>query len=348
MVYKVLLVDDEELERKVLHFTLQNENLPIHILGEAANGREALEQVHTIRPDLIIMDIKMPGINGIEATKQIKAAYPATEVIILTAYNEFSYSQQAIKAQASDYLLKPVMPQQLIRAVKEALDRLAQKDFQPGPAIDLASLEEQVKAGNLEDAKRELSYVLQLLASKELNPSASVIHSFGIRLMVIIVHASLSAGADSTEVTALENNMVRELSHMSSVEGLRCWGEAILDQCIALLVKNRLCGDQVLLRQALDYIKSNHANKITLDQVAAHVHLSPAYLSRLFNKKTGRVFTEYLTQVRLEKAKQRLRIPLETIEQIAAATGFSSSSYFSAVFKKYEGITPSQYRSNQK
>ncbi|WP_206812211.1 helix-turn-helix transcriptional regulator [Paradesulfitobacterium ferrireducens] len=95
-------------------------------------------------------------------------------------------------------------------------------------------------------------------------------------------------------------------------------------------------------------IKSNHANKITLDQVAAHVHLSPAYLSRLFNKKTGRVFTEYLTQVRLEKAKQRLRIPLETIEQIAAATGFSSSSYFSAVFKKYEGITPSQYRSNQK
>ena len=244
MMYKTLLVDDEELERKILCFILENSSLPITIVGDAASGREALDKVHLTHPDLIIMDIKMPGIDGIEATRQIKTLYPSIEVIILTAYSKFSYSQQAIKAQATDYLLKPIQPQQLIEAVKLALDRLSLKRFQPCPAIDL------------------------------INQS------------------------------------------------------------------------QVLVRKAMDYIEANYATNISLNIVAAHVHLSPAYLSRIFNKKTGSGLTEYLAQVRLKNAKQQLRLSTATIDQIAAATGFNSSSYFSAIFKKNEGVTPSEYRAN--
>ena len=243
-MYKVLLVDDEELERKILCFVLQNSSLPITIVGEAASGREALDKVRLTRPDLIIMDIKMPGIDGIEATRQIKALYPTIEVIILSAYSRFSYSQQAIKAQATDYLLKPIQPQHLIEAVKLALDRLSlKKEFHPCPAL-------------------------------EFNQS------------------------------------------------------------------------QVLVRKAMDYIESNYAKNISLNIVATHVHLSPAYLSRIFNKKTGSGLTEYLTQVRIKKAKQQLLMSTATIDQIAAATGFNSSSYFSAIFKKNEGITPTEYRAN--
>lgn len=243
-MYKILLVDDEELERKILSFILQNSCLSIKIVGEAASGREALEKVHLTHPDLIIMDIKMPGIDGIEATRQIKALYPTIEVIILTAYSKFSYSQQAIKAQATDYLLKPIQPQQLIEAVQLAFDRLSHKNSQACPAIDL------------------------------------------------------------------------------------------------------LTQGQVLVRKAMDYIESNYGNNISLNMVATHVHLSPAYLSRIFNKKTGGSLTDYLAQVRLRKAKQQLRMSTATIDQIAAATGFNSSSYFSAIFKKNEGITPSAYRAN--
>lgn len=247
-MYKVLLVDDEELERKVLSFTLQNSGLPIQILGEASNGREALAIVHQTVPDLIIMDIKMPGINGIEATSQIKAYYPTMEVIILTAYGKFSYSQRAIKAQATDYLLKPIQPQQLIDAVKLAIDRLSRKNFYSGPPLDLTGFEEHV----------------------------------------------------------------------------------------------------TLVRKAIDYIERNYAGDISLDLVAAHVHLSTAYLSRIFNKKIGMGFSEYLAQIRLKEAKRRLRSSDETIDQIAEATGFSSNSYFSAVFKKHEGVTPSEYRTKPK
>ncbi len=244
-MYQVLLVDDEDLERKILRFILENSWLPITIVGEAGSGREALDKVHLTRPDLIIMDIKMPGIDGIEACRQIKALFPTMEVIILTAYSKFSYSQQAIKAQATDYLLKPIQPQQLIEAVKLALDRLSQKkEFQSCPTL-------------------------------ELNQS------------------------------------------------------------------------QVLVRKAMDYIEANYATNISLNIVANHVHLSPAYLSRIFTKKTGSGLTEYLTQVRLKKAKHQLLKSNETIDQIAINTGFNSSSYFSAIFKKHEGITPSEFRANQ-
>jgi len=244
-MYKVLLVDDEELERKILCFILNNSSLPITIVGEAASGREALDKVHDIRPDLIIMDIKMPGIDGIEATRQIKALYPNIEVLILTAYSKFSYSQQAIKAQATDYLLKPIQPQQLIEAVKLALDRLSLKTSRPCHALNLSNQAE------------------------------------------------------------------------------------------------------LFVRKAMEYMEANYANNISLNMVASHVHLSPAYLSRLFNKKTGSGLTDYLAQVRLKTAKQQLRTSTATIDQIAAATGFNSSSYFSAIFKKNEGVTPSEYRANQ-
>ncbi|KUO70253.1 MAG: AraC family transcriptional regulator [Desulfosporosinus sp. BRH_c37] len=346
-MYKVLLVDDEELERKILWLTLQNSDLPITILGEAASGREALEIVHLTHPDLIIMDIKMPGIDGIEATRQIKARYPATEVIILTAYGKFSYSQQAIKAQATDYLLKPIQPQELIEAVKQALDRLSLKKFQPSPALDLTGLEEQVKTGNLKEGKRQLSLLLELLATTKHTPITTILNSFGLRLMVIVVQAALSAGADPAKLTLIENDLAQDLSHISSLEGIRSWGEIMLERCIGLLGSNQQLNQiQVLVRKAMDYIELNYANNISLNLVATHVHLSPAYLSRIFNEKTGVGFTEYLTQVRLKKAKQQLRMSTKTIDEIAIATGFNSSSYFSAIFKKHEGITPSEYRAN--
>ena len=343
-MYSVLLVDDEELERKVLRLTLLNSDLPIKTCDEAANGREALLKVHQIHPDLIIMDIKMPGIDGVEATRQIKALYPTTEVLILTAYSEFSYSQRAIKAQATDYLLKPVQPQELIIAVKQALDRLSLKKFHSGPAINLTFLEEQVKTRNIKEAQRELTLLFKLLAAKELNLSASVFYSFGLRLMVIVVQAVLSSGADPGEVSALENNLTLELSHLSSLEELTSWGEVMLEKSIGLLNTHQKLKDQALVRKAMDYIETHYGESITLDMASAYVHLSPAYLSRIFSKKTGIGFTEYLTQLRLKRAKQQLRMTTDTIDNIAAATGFSSSSYFSAVFKKHEGITPSEYR----
>ncbi|WP_243113757.1 response regulator [Desulfofundulus salinus] len=93
-MYKILLAEDEELERRFLHHLVEIAGLPLVVVGEATNGREAVELAELLQPEIILMDIKMPGIDGLAATRTIKEKKPAVEVIIITAYGEFSYSQQ--------------------------------------------------------------------------------------------------------------------------------------------------------------------------------------------------------------------------------------------------------------
>ena len=106
---KVLLVDDHLVVLKGLRFFLQSRP-GIEIVGEARDGEEALQQVETLQPDIILMDVKMPKMNGIEATQRIKAEYPQIHVIILTSFSDKDHVLPAIRAGASGYQLKDVDP----------------------------------------------------------------------------------------------------------------------------------------------------------------------------------------------------------------------------------------------
>jgi two-component system response regulator YesN len=99
-MYRLLVVEDEELERQVLRKQINCSQLPIEIVGEAANGREAIKLFKETGPEIIIMDIKMPGMDGLETTRIIKESDSNVEVIFVTAYSRFSYSKVALKLKA--------------------------------------------------------------------------------------------------------------------------------------------------------------------------------------------------------------------------------------------------------
>ena len=99
-----------------------------------------------------------------------------------------------------------------------------------------------------------------------------------------------------------------------------------------------------LIKKAILYISGNFSGELTLEEVAAHVHLNPAYFSSLFKQSTGSSFKEYLNMVRIEESKRLLANTDYTIIDIAVASGFGDQSYFCRVFKKYTGLTPRQYR----
>ena len=104
---KVLIVEDEELIRKGIALTVDWAALDCVVVGEAANGVEGLEKAEKCDPDLIITDLKMPQMDGIEMLERLRQAGKTTHVIILTAYDSFSYVQTALRLEAVDYLLKP-------------------------------------------------------------------------------------------------------------------------------------------------------------------------------------------------------------------------------------------------
>ena len=114
---KVLLVDDHTVLRDGLRFLLEAEG-DIQIIGTAANGQEAVEQATIRCPDVVMMDISMPVMNGIEATKQICAICENTKVVILSMYHTNDYIQRALDAGAAGYLLKDSAGAELVAAIR--------------------------------------------------------------------------------------------------------------------------------------------------------------------------------------------------------------------------------------
>ena len=125
---KVLIVEDEELIRKGIVLTVDWAALDCLVVGEAANGAEGLEQAARCNPDLIITDLKMPQMDGIEMLEKLRGMGKNTYVIILTAYDSFSYIQAALRLEAVDYLLKPFHDGDLEKAVQRVQAKLAPKE----------------------------------------------------------------------------------------------------------------------------------------------------------------------------------------------------------------------------
>ncbi|OXS62737.1 hypothetical protein B1A99_02465 [Cohnella sp. CIP 111063] len=124
-LFKAIIVDDEPQIRKGLRTIISWEAAGFALVGEAADGEEALSLIQREPPDLVVTDVKMPRKDGIELSKLIRERYPDTVVLILSGYNQFSYAKEAMKHGVVDYLLKPVDPVELASALGELREKLA-------------------------------------------------------------------------------------------------------------------------------------------------------------------------------------------------------------------------------
>lgn len=131
-MYKLVIVDDEQEVRQGIINKIDWAEFGFEVIGQAENGREALDIIEDNIPDVIITDISMPLMDGLELTAEIKESYPTIKVIILTGFDEFKFAQQAIKHGVSDYILKPILPKDiraLMAKLKDTLDQeIAEKE----------------------------------------------------------------------------------------------------------------------------------------------------------------------------------------------------------------------------
>lgn len=115
---KVLIVDDHPVVREGLRAMLRSPG--INVVGDASSGREAIERARELRPDVVLMDVKMPEMDGLAATRELKAQFPTTTVVVVTSYDTRDYLRKALEAGASGYLIKGASREKLIQAVKMA------------------------------------------------------------------------------------------------------------------------------------------------------------------------------------------------------------------------------------
>lgn len=190
---RILLADDHGIVRRGMRSLLDTEP-GVEVVGEASNGREALKLIETLKPDMAILDVAMPMLNGIEVTAQAMKAFPELKVIILSMYADESYVVRALTAGARAYLLKEATEEDLLPAVRAVGG--GRSFFSPAiSSILLADYVRHLKQRGLEDSYDILSdrekEVLQLLAegrsNKEaagvLNLSLSTVETHRLKLM---------------------------------------------------------------------------------------------------------------------------------------------------------------------
>ncbi|HCF51941.1 MAG TPA: DNA-binding response regulator [Bacillus sp. (in: Bacteria)] len=159
MKIKVLLVDDHTVVLKGLAFFLSTQE-DLELVGEANNGKEALVKVGETTPDVILMDLYMPEMDGVEATAYIKKEYPNVKVIVLTSFSDQAHVLPALRAGASGYILKDVEPDQLVEAIRSAY----KGNIQLHPDIANALLSQTLP---VEEKEEESSIQVDVLTARE-------------------------------------------------------------------------------------------------------------------------------------------------------------------------------------
>ncbi|MGG6311479.1 response regulator transcription factor [Paenibacillus macerans] len=502
---RLLIVDDELLVRQGIKHHLNWEQHGFRIVGEASNGREALELMDRLSPHIVITDIVMPVMDGEEFTRVLKAHYPRVEVIVLSSYGEFDYVRSTFQSGVADYILKPKLEtKELLQVLQKTalkipglvlqetpdgvlpVDRLLERllagyepeeggerlaDRFPHDGFLLAGADLGRGAGDwdsymtgLADGLQELPFpvatqtistggnrllLLANLPGGHMAEATSAVHRFALARSQAVPEMVWAVSGGFTELRklgeiyreewqkllsyrfyfpdrivlradelppapALQPFDMKELAAelkkgqiMTAFGRLRDYaakaaenyrqspfefksflGNAVFtvtiiiadiqhdvkeldemkyayfkaideaaDAAGAVKALRAFLGEAEKLASArlpqsgdgnmkklLEYIDEHYGEPLSLSLLSRHFHFNPSYLSSYFSAHNDEGFSEYLNKIRISQAAALLRSDGLSISEISGRVGYSDHSYFTKVFKKHTGMSPSEYR----
>ncbi len=457
---KVLLADDEAKVLRHLQTAIPWLQLGLEIAGTAQTGAEALSLARRLPVDVVITDIRMPGMDGLALCQKLREQNPRTQLIILSGYQDFAYAKKAIELQVLGYCLKPIDTGDLIGLLRAAVRSALQSKASDGDALldliedgaphevraafrelGLCSAGVHVAASvgvhNIEKPlAAQLSYKLgkhkylyfssrpfdraaaeRIIAYAEgrggigmppepcgferLNGAVENALAMAFQFFVSgrpTLCGSLVAGPLADEAFArLESAsqhpgqlkaLLEELTHADcslifniqsafvfcnrvaacpAFGGAAEHGERMLYgfEQLAADHENLSCLLQSLAAEIspaalprpepapsgasgsflpiLRYLEENYEKDLSLKKIAEHFHLNACYVSQLIRGETGLTYTQYVTELRINKAKELLKTTSLSLAEISEAVGFNDYFYFIKTFKKEVGVTPGKY-----
>ncbi|MCR4671289.1 MAG: AraC family transcriptional regulator [Saccharofermentans sp.] len=531
-MYKILLADDEGIVIESLRFIVDKEFPGLCEILEAKTGRRVIELAEQERPDIALMDIRMPGINGIDAMREIRLTNPNIVFVIISAYDKFDYAKQALNLGVIDYVNKPFDRSRIVQVVKKAMnevDRLREQRsrelevreklesiipiVENGLIQDLLSHEhfkenideykkllkmdeeyglmlaivggEREPGGYMRGAvpagvKTQENYEKVLLiisdnfkcitglvmgnkipvlipcardsitpdeysrivesanrAQEELTEALDIDFRIGIgpvkpleqmadsysEALSILVKTrqtvaesidlpegceydtdyplttekdlfdAITQGDVARSVKEANNffdwmeknsggemsdiclkvlefvlwgerlaysngghvyhflsrsGYLPEINSMNSYDELRLWFLSHIEKAVNMINTANAAQNEDVAEKAKKYIDQHYREDISLDDLSAMYGISPFYFSKVFKTQTGVTFTDYITGVRVGKARQLLEGTSKSMKEICSEVGYSDPNYFSRIFKKNTGVTPTEYKEGKR
>lgn len=168
-----------------------------------------------------------------------------------------------------------------------------------------------------------------------------------LELIVLLSRASLEGGADIQQIFGLNYRYLNQLQDFQTLEELTPWLSRIMERFTDYVFNLTNVKHKDVILKSIDYIRNNYMKKLTLDEVAAKVYLSPSYFSKIFKDEMNMNFNAYLNHIRIEMGKKLLGDPSISLVDVSNIVGFEDQSYFSKVFKKITGQSPKRYRESR-
>lgn len=215
--------------------------------------------------------------------------------------------------------------------------------IQSYPLEKEAQLQEAIRWGDRKVAQKVMNELLGLIFFTNGN-SLDKVNFRVMELISLLSRAAVQGGAPEEEILEMSYRFQREVGHYASLEGMSNWLAKVLHQYTDLVFASRDAEYGPMIAQAIRYIRKHYQDRITLDETAAEVGLSPNYFSRIFNEKMRISFSSYVNRLRIEQAERLLLNTTLSLIEIAGLVGFEEQSYFSKVFKGITMLSPGQYR----
>lgn len=364
---KVLIADDDEIFSSYILTCVDWASVGAQVVGRAGDGIQALSLASEHKPDLIIIDVEMPGMSGLECIEKLHGTRTKAEILLVTGHDEFEYAQRGAKHGVTEILLKPISRRDLELAVNRAVSRhwaehiaaAAIKSRTGDRPSAFISLVEQAAgsnsilalAGKLLDAVREgRSEQIQSALESYLISAGEHRLSYNHSLWLHIFPALLCAELMETE--GVPSGFAPPFNDFNELTD-RIQQAYLGDSCQSLLME--LCLETAsslgslggtnssLAEEVYRNIRQNYSNpKFNMTLCAETMHFSKVYLGRVFKAAYGKSPSTVLKEIRMAEARRLLSEGSLQVQQIAQRVGFEDSSYFSKCFKQYYGYSPSE------
>lgn len=353
---KLMIVDDMEIiRREIRRFKLWGEGRDFEIVQEAQNGQDALEKLEKISVDMVITDIRMPKVDGMELLKKIMERKLCGCVVLISDHSEFHYARQGLVLGAFDYIVKPLEEHALQEVLQRAKRFILEKKSEEQRIQQL----EEKRSLNDRDSmpyaellklliyrdRRVISYTEKMLDQLDFHGELIDLQSLMINTLEQIQEELLKNYDWLKRFVCLQTLKELKLGEHPDDNALRvsfvkAVGELadLLDRLMAAAEESEVASK--VCRYALEHVDQD----ISLGTVADRIFMNKTYVSEAFKQKTGISFTEYITVVKMERAKKLMADEGMKNYEIAQLLGFKDVEYFSKLFKKTTGLSPTEFR----
>jgi len=341
---QLLIADDEQLECDALELMISESGYDIACL-KVKNGKEAVSLAEKIRPQILLLDIQMPGMTGLEAAENIRRFLPNAIIVFLTAWGRFDFAQKAIRVKALDYIVKPVDRDAIQHLLSVCIKQINAEGSTVKPAEETAIYNNNKllqAVSSLQDAVLSGDYNLSLRIEQDL-----------LKLLYNLYGHTEKAGHELYELFLIFSYNVCKVIPFLYQEKPTTENAAQMESILAQFIStaceavrtDRKDKYERIFSLIVRYIEMHFSEELSVETVASQFNIHPVYFTRLFRQYCRCTFVEYLTNVRMKHAAKML-IENISVKDTAAACGFTDTNYFSRIFRRYYDINPAEYKSH--